>query len=124
MKDTVHYGRIETEKLDNQEYDGITFHITGTKEETTTEVWSLNFLKAPELVEFQEKSLGYKYTVCVMDEDLNVSVFDAILGDPVEYVNNCMRAREMGLVVKASEWGSKLVSVYKKIFSEGELANV
>jgi hypothetical protein len=35
-----------------------------------------------------------------------------------------MRAREMGVIAKTSDWGSKLVDVYKKIFSEGELENV
>jgi len=122
-EDTVHYNGIEADKLD-EEFDGITFCITGVKKEPKMDIWSLNFLKAPEAVEFQEKPLGFKYTICTMNENLDVSVFDAILGDPLEYVNNCMRAREMGVIAKTSDWGSKLVDVYKKIFSEGELQNV
>jgi len=119
----MHYGGIEADKLDG-EYDAITFCITETKTDSSIDMWSLNFLKAPPTAEFQEKSLGFKYTICVMDEDLNISVFDAILGDPLQYVNNCMRSREMGLIAKTSDWGSKLVDIYEKIFSKGEMENV
>ena len=130
IKDAVHYNGIEPDKMDGEfedgNFDGVTFFISDIKNQNgvKTDIWSLNFLKAPKEVEFQEKSLGFKYTICVINEDLDVSHFDAILGDPVEYVNNCMRAREMGCVVKTSDWGSRFVEIYQKIFVRGEYDDV
>lgn len=124
-KDTIHYGGIETEKMDG-DFDGVTFFISDIKKQNgeRTDIWSLNFFTAPDDVKFQEKELGCKYTICVLNENLDVSIFEAILGDPVTYVNNCMKAREMGCVVKTSEWGSKLVEIYQKLFTREETANV
>jgi hypothetical protein len=125
-KDKVHYGGIQPEKMDDADFDGVTFYISDIKQQNgdNTDIWSLNFLKAPKEVKFQEKPLGFKYTICVMNENMDVSIFDAILGDPVQYVNNCMRAREMGCVVKTSDWGSKFVEIYQNIFAKGEIENV
>lgn len=123
--DNIHYGGIEAEKI--EDFDAATFFIKEmrqTKEGDSADVWAINFLRAPEDVEFQKKSMGYKYTICLMNENLDVQVFDAILGDPVTYINNCMRSGEIGCVVKTSEWGSKLVELYQKIFVKGETANV
>ena len=67
-----------------------------------------------------KRELGYKYTICSVNKKTGVEVFDAILGDPHNYINNCMQAGEAGCIVKKSPWGDKIIELFKIIVGDDE----
>lgn len=122
MSDVIHLNGISAGAC--TDFDGVAFLYGGIKkkEESAYDVWSIHYLTAPEGTEEQFKSgaLGFKYTIVLkkIGGESGVEIFDAILGDPVAYINNCMKAREGGFIVKTSEWSKQVVDKFLELIGE------
>ena len=117
---TIHYNGIDKGSV--EEFDGVAFLYNGLAEKNkeTFDLWNVHYLKAPKSANCnftEKKDLGFLYTICIRKHgEENIEVFNAILGDPIHFINNCMRAKEGGFIVKTSEWSKEIVEKFLGIW--------
>jgi hypothetical protein len=88
-------------KLEEDEVDGISFHIDEKKTTEKHIAWNFTIMKLNEGGErnFHLHDLGYKYQILLYKGE-EAEVFEAILGDVKHYVSNMISAKQEGLVMK------------------------
>ena len=111
---------IKNLKIDEEEVDGIHFHITG--ENSKEFEWNFTIMKLnnEEDRKFEKHELGYKYQIVFYDNNDSADYFEAILGDLQYYVKKMVNMNTEGFILKKSK---KSDEILKKIF-KGKLANV
>jgi len=110
---SIHKMKIDVAALpEDMSMDGIVFHVTAADDDRV--IYGINFIEATEKqkVDFIDNGLGFKYHITIMNDDKTLETYDAILGDPINYVNNCMAAGDEGFIIKYSKWGSEITTKF------------
>jgi hypothetical protein len=104
------------EYYNESEFDGFSFGLNGKYH---LEIASFKYSEGEV---FKPKDLGYKYHILIYQEDdktrnqINVELFDAIIGDPVGYVENLIKCDWFGMICKQSSVSLKPIeNIYKSI---------
>ena len=112
---------IKSLKIDEEEVDGIHFHISGEQEKEYEWNFTIMKLNQEENRNFEKNELGYKYQILLYDEgDEDPDYFEAILGDLQHYVKKMVNMNTEGLILKKSK---KSEEILKKIF-KGKLVGL
>lgn len=111
---------IKNLKIDEEEVDGIHFHITGESEKEYEWNFTIMKLNQDEDRKFEKHELGYKYQIVLYDNDDRADYFEAILGDLQHYVKKMVNMNTEGFILKKSK---KSEEILNRIF-KGKLAGM
>jgi hypothetical protein len=111
---------IKNLKIDEEEVDGIHFHISGESEKQYE--WNFTIMKLNEEEDrnFEKHEMGYKYQIVLYEDDDKTDYFEAILGDLQHYVKKMVNINTEGFILKKSK---KSDEILKRIF-KGKLLGV
>lgn len=115
---------IKSLKIDEEEVDGIHFHITGQSDKEYEWNFTIMKLNSESDREFEKNEMGYKYQIVLYDNEDKPDYFEAILGDLQYYVKKMVNMNTEGFIIKKSK---KSEEILKKIFKGkliGTLAQV
>jgi diaminopimelate decarboxylase len=107
-------------KIDEEEVDGIHFHITSENDEN--EEWNFMTIKLNEESDrnFVKTEMGYKYHIVTYEDDETADAFEAVLGDLQHHVKKYVNMNKEGFILKKSKKSDEII---KKIFNS-KLLNV
>lgn len=107
-------------KIDEEEVDGVHFHITGESAENVE--WDFTIMKLNEESDrnFVKTEMGYKYHIVTYEDDENADAFEAVLGDLQHHVKKYVSMNKEGFILKKSKKSDEII---KKIFNT-KLLNV
>jgi len=92
----------------DDDFDGVYFCKSDEKGD---ENWSITFLKLENKRDkkFEEYDFGIKYQIMLHEND-KVEVFEAILGDPRQYLRNMIQCEQEGMIIKKCKKSDKILS--------------
>jgi hypothetical protein len=98
-------------KLEEEEVDGISFHIDEEQSKPDHIAWNFTVMKLNESEgrDFHPHELGYKYQILLYNGE-DAEYFEAILGDVKHYVSNMVKTRQEGLVMKKCSKSEEILS--------------
>jgi diaminopimelate decarboxylase len=107
-------------KIDEEEVDGVHFHITSESDENVE--WDFTIMKLNEESDrnFIKTEMGYKYHIVTYEDDENADAFEAVLGDLQHHVKKYVSMNKEGFILKKSKKSDEII---KKIFNS-KLLNV
>jgi hypothetical protein len=100
--------------LEESEVDGIAFHIDDDKSNEDRISWNFTIVKFNEENErnFHKTEVGYKYQILLYEGD-KADFFEAVIGDVKHYVNNMVKSKQEGIMIKKCK---KSEEIMNKIF--------
>lgn len=92
----------------DEDFDGVYFCKS---DEGGDDGWSLTFLKLQNKRDkkFEEHDCGLKYQV-MLHENNKVEIFEAVLGDPRQYLHNLIQCDQEGMIIKKCKRSEKIIS--------------
>ena len=111
---------LQNLKIDEEEVDGIHFHITSESDEK--DEWHFMTMKLNEESDrnFIKTEMGYKYHIVTYEDDDRADAFEAVLGDLQHHVKMYVSMNKEGFILKKSKKSDEIIM---KIFST-KLLNV
>jgi hypothetical protein len=107
-------------KIDEEEVDGVHFHITSESDENVEGDFTVMKLNEESDRNFVKTEMGYKYHIVTYEDDENADAFEAVLGDLQHHVKKYVSMNKEGFILKKSKKSDEII---KKIFNT-KLLNV
>lgn len=100
----------QLQNLKLEEADGISFTLNEKSENEMEWVFTTMTLN-DELEKSEKYDLGYKYQVVLWNNQEEVEVFEAIIGDIKDYINRMMNINHEGLILKKCKKSQEIMNV-------------
>lgn len=108
----------QLQKLKLEEADGISFMLN-EKSETEMEWVFTTMTLNDELEKAKKYDLGYKYQVVLWNNNEDVEVFEAIIGDVNNYITRMIDINHEGLILKKCEKSQEIMNtIFRGKFSQ------